>query len=339
MLRVALDIPLILGSLFVVAYLRTSGARRVARTVDQDPALPSIEVDGYRFHGETHGDEGRPVVIVVHGGPGWDYRALLSLEALADDYFVVFYDQRGSGLSPRVEASKLTLESSLADLDAIVDRFRGDGRVSLVGHSWGAMLVAGYLGRRPEKVSHAVLAEPGFLDAETLRRSGIHLGPRWEWSFLWFASRTWLESLHVTGPDADARRDYFMGKVAARANPEYYCGGTLPPAAHDYWRAGATAMAAVLRSASNARGRPDIDLTRGLDRFDREVLILASECNQVIGVEQQRILATYFRRAQLRVVAHSGHMMFSEQPATSVALVREYLADATSPTRSRRMAR
>jgi hypothetical protein len=53
--------------------------------------------------------------------PGADYRSLLDLKALADDYFVVFYDQRGTGLSPRVEdPGELTYELYLDDLAAFV---------------------------------------------------------------------------------------------------------------------------------------------------------------------------------------------------------------------------
>ena len=45
-------------------------------------------------------------------------------------------------------------------------------KVNLVGHSWGAMLASAYLGQYPEKVDHAVLAEPGFLTSEFRRRVG-----------------------------------------------------------------------------------------------------------------------------------------------------------------------
>ena len=86
--------------------------------------------------------------------------------ALADEYYVVFFDQRGSGLSPRVNTEEITQESAIADLDSIVEYF-GQGKiVNIVGHSWGAMLAPAYLGRYPEKVDHVVLAEPGFLNSE-----------------------------------------------------------------------------------------------------------------------------------------------------------------------------
>lgn len=314
-------------ALFALAWTLTLGDHRVARTAAGDPSLPVIEANGYRFHGEVFGDSAAPPVIVVHGGPGWDYRSLLPLQALADDYRVVFYDQRGSGLSPRVPAEALSLESSLADLDAIVEKFRADGRVALIGHSWGAMLVSAYLARAPHKVSHAVLAEPGFLDAELFEQSGLRMGPRWEVGYLFYAARRWFESLHVDGPDADAGGDYFLGEVAARANPEYYCNGAIPEAGTLHWRAGATAMRAVLRSAMDAEGGMRFDITGGLQAYTRPVLLLASGCNRLIGVEQQRRHLKHYAAAELVVIPDSGHMLVAEQPGATLAVVRRYLVN------------
>src|SRR5580765_7283461 len=74
----------------------------IPKTVAEDPSLPAIDLAGTRFHAEAFGDANAPVLLVLHGGPGSDYRNLLPLQALADDgYRVVFWDQRGAGLSAR----------------------------------------------------------------------------------------------------------------------------------------------------------------------------------------------------------------------------------------------
>lgn len=314
---------------FVLAWLLTLGDYPVAATVTDDPSLPVIEANDYRFHGEVYGDASAPPIIIVHGGPGWDYRSLLPLKALADDYRVIFYDQRGSGLSPRGPAETLSLESSLADLDAIVDKFRADGQVILLGHSWGAMLVTAYLGRVPDKISHAVLAEPGFLNGHLFRQSGLRLGPRPELGYLLFAGRRWFESLHIDGPDSDAAGDYFLGEAAAHANIEYYCDGHLPDVATLRWRAGATAMRAVLTGGMDDGGAMQFDLTAGLIAFARPVLLMASECNRLIGVAQQRRHQSYFTNAELIIIRNSGHMLFAEQPEATLAAVRRYLERGT----------
>lgn len=313
------------AALFLLCYVLTSGVYSVPWTVADDPSLPRVMINNRTFHAETFGDPAHPVVIIVHGGPSWDYRGLLSLKDLSDEYYVVFYDQRGSGLSPRVDNDENTLESSLADLDGFVGHFGKGRKVALIGHSWGAMLVSGYLGRYPEKVNHAVLAEPGFLTTEMMKQSGVRFGPRWDAGFLIMATKIWFRSLHIKGPDKDAAMDYFIGQVGPYANPEYYCNGIVPEAGVVHWRAGARAGQAVIRSGMDDKGELHIDLIKGVERFTSPVLFLTTECNQRIGKIHQEKQAKLFPNVKMEIIKGSGHSMFGEKPEESVEVVREYL--------------
>ena len=311
--------------LFLLLYLMTSGNYPVPKTVSDDPSLPSVTINGRIFHAETFGDSANPVLIVVHGGPGWDYRGLLPLKDLSDEYYVVFYDQRGTGLSPRVDPKELSLESSIGDLDSIIDHYGKGKKVNLIGHSWGAMLVTGYLGKHPEKVGRAVLAEPGFLTTEMMKQAKVKFGPRWEAGFLLRATKAWFQSLHVKGPDKDAASDYFMGQVAPYANPEYYCNGIIPDPGSLRWRAGVQAMQAILHSAMDDKGDFHINLIEGVERFTSPVLFLTTECNRLIGKSHQEKQAKFFPNVQVAVIKGSGHSMFGEKPKESIGIVREYL--------------
>ena len=72
----------------------------VPKTVDQDPSLPSINVNGAKLHAQAFGPMDSTLIICIHGGPGANFKYLLNCKSLADKgYRVVFYDQRGSGLS------------------------------------------------------------------------------------------------------------------------------------------------------------------------------------------------------------------------------------------------
>src|SRR6478609_1687400 len=74
----------------------------VPKTVTEDASIPAIDINNTRLHAETFGNPVDPMVVMLHGGPGADYRSMLNAKALANDgYFVIFYDQRGSGLSER----------------------------------------------------------------------------------------------------------------------------------------------------------------------------------------------------------------------------------------------
>ena len=88
-----------------------TGCAGVSATVENDPSLEFVELGNYKFHVRTVGDKQLPPLIVVHGGPGGDSKYLYSIEGLSRNHHVIFYDQRGTGLSPKVLA-RLTLHKA-----------------------------------------------------------------------------------------------------------------------------------------------------------------------------------------------------------------------------------
>ena len=311
---------------FVALYVSTGGDYKVPETVVDDESLPSVTVNGYQFHAETFGSPENQTVIVLHGGPGGDYRSLLSLKALSDGYFVVFYDQRGAGLSERVPAEDLTLEEYLKDLDAFVNKF-GDGNVvNLIGHSWGAHIASAYLGYAPEKVNKTVLAEPGYLNAEEKREwdefyksllSGI--------DYTWYSIRAGFAAQHVDGPDKYAPEDFLVGQrilpyfLNHPDNP-YHCPGEKYTAPS--WRFGSTASEAVLNNAS----RDDLNsLSDHASSYEKPVLFIAGECNTWIGPSLQEKHAKLYPNARLEVISDAGHDTFWDNPEETIEVIRSFL--------------
>jgi proline iminopeptidase len=311
-----------------VLYFVERGDYEVPATVVDDPALPQLKLDGYTLHAETFGDPTNPTVIVLHGGPGGDYRSLLPLEALADDYFVVFYDQRGSGLSERVPADQLSYQVMLQDVDRIVDHFGAGEPVHLVGHSWGGMLASGYLGYAPDKVAKAVLAEPGFLSAsEAAEWRDYYATLMSSPSVYWQMLRAGFASMHVDGPDSYAREDFLVGErvlplfVNHPDNP-YHCPGELYDAPH--WRWGTTVSNAVQGGATDA----DLDsLSAHASDYGKPVLFLASECNTWIGPDLQAKHADMYANAELVIIPDAGHEMVWDNPDTTLDVIRTFLSD------------
>jgi len=327
--KIALGIVVGLVAVFVLFYLLTIGEYTVAETVAQDPSIPHVTIDGVTFHAETFGDPENRVVIAVHGGPGGDYRSIRSLQALSDQYFVVFFDQRGAGLSPRVNPEEITLASALADLDSIIDYYSDGEKANLVGHSWGAMLTSAYLGQHPEKVDHAVLAEPGFLTAEFAEKWAEETAIRFSPGVLYHFVKTKFESLHVKGPDDHASDDYFgyqMNMYQGSDHPQagYRCDGGGPEKGGS-WRYGARAADSLFQQAVDADGNFNISLIEGVKGVTNKVLFVVGECQTVIGVDWQKRQMEFFHKAELAVIPEAGHEMFAENPEESIAVVREYL--------------
>ncbi|HTV23649.1 MAG TPA: alpha/beta hydrolase [Polyangiaceae bacterium] len=321
---------------FVGSYLAYSGQYVVPATTTDDPALPSRNVGGYRYHLEVLGLPTRPVVIVVHGGPGGDYRYLLPLRPLSEEYQIVFYDQRGSGLSPRVPDDQLSLEHYIDDLHSIVTSVSPHAPVRLIGHSWGAMLAAAYLDRHPDQVSHAVLAEPAFLTAERGNQwfeAVRHMRPQPSLPLLSGAWRSWMQSLYVYGPDEDARADFLQKELTELDVPghplaSYYCDKDSKTAYLPAWRAGSRAFQAVFAQGRDDAGHFTVNLVSpSIKRYPHKVLLVAGSCNAVIGPEAQRQNMDLFSNAELATIEDAGHTMFGEKPEASLAVLRRYLAE------------
>jgi proline iminopeptidase len=322
MLLVAVAVIIIIG-----LYFATDTDNTVPDTVATDSTIPHIEIDGVVFHAETFGDPANPVVVVVHGGPGGDYGYLLNLHRLEDDYFVVFYDQRGAGLSPRVAASELTLQSSIDDLHRIVTHYGNGEPVNLIGHSWGGMLAAGYIGQYSEYVDKVVLAEPGALDNAGLARFNERQSTQ---GFAYYRTLvpTIFETFHMTQPDPDALMDYIFGQMMESfvnsSASGYRCAGEnvkaiTPDVPVPQTRIGSTAFSTLFG--------PDADLMPIADNaanYTGVVLFVASECSSFSGVDFQREQMAIFPQARLVVISNAGHEMFSENPTDSLAVLRDY---------------
>ena len=295
-------------------------------TVDQNTDLPSVTLNGYKFHAETMGDEGKPVIIALHGGPGGDYRNLLPIAPLADDYQLVFYDQRMTGLSSRQFEGEMTLQSYFDDLDAFVEHFGQGRKVILLGHSWGAMMASGYVGMHPEKIDKIILIEPGVLRPDlSTSFTDSQGGPTWD--VYHRLALIWLNSQRVDiSQDKYAREDYLL------TNAYKYIGGQgvhcndVIPENFEGWRASRK----VLNENTIAYAR-DPELFKKLDfitdshKFDGETLFLGSTCNRSYGAEYQKQHLPFFKHARLEIIENAGHFIFYDQPETSLNLIREFL--------------
>lgn len=91
-----------------------------------------------------YGLRGRPLIILLHGGPGADHRYLLpQMLHLADRYDLLLYDQRGGGRSRATDNAPIGWRDHVADLAAICNEFE-IRQPSILGYSWGGMLALLY---------------------------------------------------------------------------------------------------------------------------------------------------------------------------------------------------
>ena len=115
-----------------------------------------VDANGVMIYYEEFG-KGEPLMI-VHGGPGATHDYFLPyLLPLARNNRLIFIDERGSGKSERLEDVKqYTVENMVEDLEAVREAL-GLGKMNLLGHSYGGVLVQAYALKYQENLSHLIL--------------------------------------------------------------------------------------------------------------------------------------------------------------------------------------
>jgi len=100
-------------------------------------------------------------LIVLHGGPGVPHNYLNTLNALAADRPVIFYDQLGCGHSElsKNDNNLWTLDRFTGELETLVSHLHLK-QFHLFGHSWGGALATQYALAHPKQLKSLTLASP-----------------------------------------------------------------------------------------------------------------------------------------------------------------------------------
>lgn len=279
----------------------------VPLTVDQDPSLPSISVNGTQLHAEAFGNPDSALLVVIHGGPGSDYRYLLNCKEFADEGFrVVFYDQRGSGLSKRHPKDSYSIEVMIDDLGAVIQHYktRPDQKVFLLGHSWGAMLATAYINVHPTEIDGAILGEPGGFTYPQMKEY-VSRSQNYGMFSEVLNDAVYLDQFLTGKEDEHEILDYKFGLWASADGAEDNPIGNEGPL--PFWRAGAVVNDALF-TIGEERG---FDFTTNLQQFDTQILFVYSENNTAYGEQHAEQVSSAYRNVQLFRVDDAGHDMLS----------------------------
>ncbi len=133
--------------------------RAQGQTSALTPGPHDVLLNGIRFFysvGGTAADA--PPVVFLHGGPGQgsEHFEALGHRFLERELRVVYFDQRGSGLSERPINRDYAIATMVDDIEAL-RRELGTPKIVVMGHSFGAVLALEYAARYPANVSHVII--------------------------------------------------------------------------------------------------------------------------------------------------------------------------------------
>jgi len=101
-----------------------------------------------------------PALYILSGGPGeapeHPYRQIV--DSLKSFYTCILIHQRGAGKSRDIPINETTIsiKNYTQDIE-LLRKQRGDKKITLLGVSWGGLLVMNYAARFPENVSNLIL--------------------------------------------------------------------------------------------------------------------------------------------------------------------------------------
>lgn len=264
-------------------------------------------------------------LVVVHGGPDFDHEYFRpELDALAEQFRLVYYDQRGRGRSFSGQGpDPVTIATETEDLDRVRD-WTGQASVALLGHSWGGLLALEYAIRYPDRVSRLIL-----MNTAPASRAA------------WLVFRRALAARR--SPEQIARMSALVSDTAYQAgdiglDAEYYrihfAAGVRRPEHLDKvvrrLRTGFTAEAIVAARRiedglyAQTSSRDDYDLTPQLRRMRVPALVIHGS-DDFVPLEIARGIAGAIPGSRLIVVPECGHFAYLEQPDRVRSAITEFL--------------
>jgi pimeloyl-ACP methyl ester carboxylesterase/DNA-binding CsgD family transcriptional regulator len=216
------------------------------------------------------------------------------LEFFADRTRFVRYDERGCGMSDWRDEG-LSIDVWAADLHAVIDAARPDGPVTLFGISQGAATCIRYATQHPERVSRLILY--GGYARGALRRSAPEARSFQE-AMIDLARVGW-------GRDNPTFRQVFTSRFIPGGTPEQL------QWFNDLCRK--TVSGEVV--ASLLKARAVLDVTDLLPELQVPTLVLHARGDEVIPLDEGRILASAIPRAEFVELDSRNHILLEHEPA------------------------
>ncbi|OBI28012.1 proline iminopeptidase-family hydrolase [Mycobacterium sp. E2238] len=269
------------------------------------------------------GGAGLPL-LVVHGGPGLPHTYLRSLERLADEREVIYWDQLGCGKSERPSNPELwTMQRSVAEMDAVVAGL-GLNRFHIFGNSWGGMMAQQYAldvpsGAATLTISNSIASIPQF--SEMVARLKAELDP---------AVQSAIDRHEAAGTTYTAEYQ----NAIRTWNETYLC--RVRPWPPELLEAFANMGTDIFKTMFGPSDFHIVGTIRDWDVFDRlpeitlPTLVLAGRFDECVP-EHMWDMHRRIAGSRFEFFEESAHMPFIEEPAKFDSVMRDFLRQHDSP--------
>ena len=298
----------------------------VARWCDRLETLDRhrVDVGGAQLFVETEGS-GTPLVL-INGGPGGTHHYFHPwFSRMSDVARVVYYDQRGTGLSDWEPGEDgYSVEQAVSDLEGM-RRALGFDKWIVLGYSYGGFLAQYYTVSHPENVAGLVLvgASPGMWTDTGSGRQGAFLSQEEREHMR--AMRTQLDSLREA---EDLSRKEFIQLLLYNnfSNGDWK--------RQHYYRPSSDRLAQIALYewdhdenfngiVNGTAGR--VDLTGAFEDNPIPTLILEGDWDLTWGEQKREVLSGNHLNARFESFENAGHGIYDEDPDAFFETLRGFV--------------
>jgi proline iminopeptidase len=306
---------------FLSIALSGASCRSTAVSPSKDVTPPEglKNIHGTQLYYKAMG-KGQPIFF-LHGRSGSHRYFLPYVEPLADEYQLLFYDQRGTGSSDgKIDLKAISIDQFVEDLEALRLAF-GFEKISLMAHSSGTVIALFYAFKYQAHLDKLILVDPlpvtnRFVaeQLQTLKQRSQHLSPEGQQMLTTACRRSDTE-----------------------LSPEVRTGCLKLDAALRFYDPAKAVMMDTTPEKNTARNAITIEslLTTSLNRKQHDIdanlkairvptLIIHGDFDP-IPIGSSEYIQQHISTSQLIVMKQSGHFPFVEQPEQFVAAVRAFM--------------
>lgn len=300
----------------LAAFLLLTSSALLAQTVAHTKGVAhTAQVD---IAYETLGKPGAALpIIAINGGPGLTHAYMVQndlWDRIARKRLVIFYDQRGTGGSKRVQGSQAaalsqSMDAQVADLEAVRQALKLE-KFALLGDSYGGMVAMAYAAAHPAHVARLILSDSPPPNWKSL----VSLLPE----FFPDVHEQDENEMKKLGPNTDA---------AARASlRNHFRMIFYSPEKRDAYmrRMGDLGFEPAVGEAVE-KATADLDLAPRLPSFHFPTLVINGRYDANVAPINAWRLAHAIAGAKLVLFEHSGHLPSYEEPEEYIKVLEAFL--------------
>jgi pimeloyl-ACP methyl ester carboxylesterase len=267
-----------------------------------------ITANGMNFHYLDWGNEGAPVMLLLHGLRGhchsWDEVSA----RFCGDYHVMALDQRGRGETDWAPRGDYSTDAFVADIEEFCYTV-GFDKFTLVGHSMGGRNSMAFAGRNAAMLERLVIVDIGpEIDpagSARITREVVEVPEEFD-SFQ--DAFQYVNSQNRFASEAVMRRrltyqikELADGKVGWRYDPE------------------------IREQRRNGTGAPPPDLWAPLSNVTCPTLIVRGSDTDTLGLSVAERMVEILADGKLVHVDNAAHMVFEDNPEGFIAALADFL--------------